>query len=90
MGHTRDDEAARIMIDRIRACSADELRLLSHIGHHHAAHLAEMGASNLTEIWMMLGCAADAILAEHPDALTPADRAFLDSLDTPNPGGDDV
>lgn len=74
-------DAGQMLVDRIRACSADELRLLSHIGHHHATDLAEMGASNLTEIWLMLGCAADAILAEHPDALTPADRAFLESLD---------
>ena len=83
--------AGQMIIDIIRTCSPDELRVLASICRDHRSRSIDMTALNLAELWNVLDIAADHVLADHPQALSEADQAFLHSLsDTRDEGPEDV
>ncbi|GMM94633.1 hypothetical protein [Microbacterium sp. MTN4-26] len=83
--------AGQMIIDIIRTCSPDELRVLASICRDHTARSIDMTAYNLAELWNVLAITADHVLADHPQALSEADQAFLHSLsDTRDEGPEDV
>lgn len=83
----RSVNAGQMVIDVMRTCDAEELKILTLACRHHKATAIATGTFQLAELWNVLGVAADHLLSAHPDLLTDLDIADLDALgDTP--GGD--
>lgn len=87
-------DAGQMIIETIRHAPVNEVWILSQGMRKMKDHAMSIGHYGIAELFHVLSIAADHLLADHPDALTPRDLADLDALpevdDTPEPDSRDV